>query len=236
MVLKLFFDISISFGFSKISVECTLHSEAPPCINMALSSARERKILKTKTCCPKSLTSLPTDRDHGGHQCITKEIVRIYPFKFKLKCIIRKHWTPWGRKQNHLRRTWVDWTWSVFTSNVSIGVSFLNFPRYLLWPFSTHFFISEDILHSFSFYFFQNFSNQLLFTHCCCYSKESENLDCDVMHKLVCLLTSWMVFHLEPTFCITIIRLKMNQDLIAWRDKVGRNWITTILSHHGWCT
>ena len=30
MVLKLFFDISTSFRFSKISVECTLHSEAPP--------------------------------------------------------------------------------------------------------------------------------------------------------------------------------------------------------------
>ena len=33
MVLKLFFDISISFRFSKISVECTLHSEAPPWSN-----------------------------------------------------------------------------------------------------------------------------------------------------------------------------------------------------------
>ena len=30
MLLKLFFDISTSFRFSKISVECTLHSEAPP--------------------------------------------------------------------------------------------------------------------------------------------------------------------------------------------------------------
>ena len=29
--IKTFFDISISFRFSKISVECTLHSEAPPC-------------------------------------------------------------------------------------------------------------------------------------------------------------------------------------------------------------
>ena len=28
----------------------------------------------------------------------------------------------------------------------------------------------------------------------------------------------------------------MNQDLIAWRDMAGRNWITTILSHYGWCT
>ena len=30
MVLKLSFDISTSFRFSKISVKCTLHSEAPP--------------------------------------------------------------------------------------------------------------------------------------------------------------------------------------------------------------
>ena len=38
MVLKLFFDISISFRFSKISVECTLHSEAPPCSSLQLNS------------------------------------------------------------------------------------------------------------------------------------------------------------------------------------------------------
>ena len=33
MVLKLFFDISTSFRFSKDQCECTLHSEAPPWLN-----------------------------------------------------------------------------------------------------------------------------------------------------------------------------------------------------------
>ena len=32
VVLKLFFDISTSFKFSKDQCECTLHSEAPPCL------------------------------------------------------------------------------------------------------------------------------------------------------------------------------------------------------------
>ena len=36
MVLKLFFDISTSFRFSKDQCECTLHSEAPPCITLLL--------------------------------------------------------------------------------------------------------------------------------------------------------------------------------------------------------
>ena len=52
----------------------------------------------------------------------------------------------------------------------------------------------------------------------------------------VVLLTYWIVFHFESSISFTIIRLKMNQDLIAWRDMAGRNWITTILSNHGWCT
>ena len=50
------------------------------------------------------------------------------------------------------------------------------------------------------------------------------------------LLTYWIVLHLESTISSTPIRLKFNQDLIAWRNMAGRNWITTILSHHGWCT
>ena len=33
MMLKLLFDFSTGFRFSKISVECTFHSEAPPCIS-----------------------------------------------------------------------------------------------------------------------------------------------------------------------------------------------------------
>ena len=33
MVLKLFFDISTSFRFTKDQCECTLHSEAPPCLS-----------------------------------------------------------------------------------------------------------------------------------------------------------------------------------------------------------
>ena len=52
----------------------------------------------------------------------------------------------------------------------------------------------------------------------------------------VVLLTYWIVFHLESTKIFNRIRLKMNQDLIAWRDMDGRNWITTIFSHHEWCT
>ena len=48
-------------------------------------------------------------------------------------------------------------------------------------------------------------------------------------------VTSRIVFHFESSYCISTIRLKMNQDLIAWRDMAGRNWITTILSHNGWC-
>ena len=52
----------------------------------------------------------------------------------------------------------------------------------------------------------------------------------------VVLLTYWIVFHLESTKIFNRIRLKMNQDLIAWRDMDGRNWITTIFSNHGWCT
>ena len=54
--------------------------------------------------------------------------------------------------------------------------------------------------------------------------------------NLYVLLTCGIVFHLKSSSCYTPIRLKMNQDLIAWRDMAGRNWITTILSHQGWCT
>ena len=49
-------------------------------------------------------------------------------------------------------------------------------------------------------------------------------------------LDYWMVFYLEPSISYTQIRLKMNQDLIAWWDKAGRSWMTTIFSQHGWCT
>ena len=59
------------------------------------------------------------------------------------------------------------------------------------------------------------------------------NIQC--CFELMCF-TYWMVFHFESNFCCFSIRLKLNQDLIAWRDMAGRNWITTILSHHGWCT
>ena len=50
------------------------------------------------------------------------------------------------------------------------------------------------------------------------------------------LLTYWMVFHFESSSCQIPIRLKMKQDLNAWWDMAGRNWITTIFSHHEWCT
>ena len=48
--------------------------------------------------------------------------------------------------------------------------------------------------------------------------------------------TCWNVFHLESTISSTPIRFKLNQDLTAWWDMTGRNWIATILSHHWWCT
>ena len=43
---------------------------------------------------------------------------------------------------------------------------------------------NSDILNSFFFYFLQNLSNPLLFTHCCCYSKELTSWNCDLMQKL----------------------------------------------------
>ena len=48
--------------------------------------------------------------------------------------------------------------------------------------------------------------------------------------------TYWIVLHFKSSSHSYLIRMKLNQDLIAWRDMAGRNWITTILSHHGWCT
>ena len=49
--------------------------------------------------------------------------------------------------------------------------------------------------------------------------------------------TCLCIFHFETIIiAIVMVSFKMNQDLIAWRDMAGRNWITTILSHHGWCT
>ena len=50
------------------------------------------------------------------------------------------------------------------------------------------------------------------------------------------LLTCWIVFHFESSFCHSPIRFKLNHDPIAWWYMVGSNWSTTILSHHGWCT
>ena len=51
MVLKLFFDISISFRFLKISVECTLHSEAPPWIGEPTSDQKLRPIVAVRGHC-----------------------------------------------------------------------------------------------------------------------------------------------------------------------------------------
>ena len=47
-------------------------------------------------------------------------------------------------------------------------------------------FLSENshLLNSFFFYFLQNLSNPLLFTHCCCYSKELTCWNCDFCIKL----------------------------------------------------
>ena len=42
---------------------------------------------------------------------------------------------------------------------------------------------NSDLLFSFSFYFWQNLSNPLLFAHCCCYSKELTCLNCVLMLK-----------------------------------------------------
>ena len=44
MVLKLFFDISTSFRFSKDQCECTLHSEAPPWLDWQCCLARSSKM------------------------------------------------------------------------------------------------------------------------------------------------------------------------------------------------
>ena len=50
-------------------------------------------------------------------------------------------------------------------------------------------------------------------------------------------VTCLCIFHFETIIiAIVIVSFKMNQDLIAWRDMAGRNWITTIKAHHGWCT
>ena len=43
---------------------------------------------------------------------------------------------------------------------------------------------NSDLLFSFSFYFLQNLSNPVLFTHCCCYLKELTYLNCDFCIKL----------------------------------------------------
>ena len=48
-------------------------------------------------------------------------------------------------------------------------------------------------------------------------------------------VTLWIVFHFKSRCCCRPVRMKMNKDLIAWRDLAWRNWRTTILSHHGWC-
>ena len=46
--------------------------------------------------------------------------------------------------------------------------------------------LSENaaLFYSFFFYFLQNLSNPVLFTHCCCYSKELTCLNCDFCIKL----------------------------------------------------
>ena len=42
---------------------------------------------------------------------------------------------------------------------------------------------NSDLLYSFFFHFLQNFSNPLLFTHWCCYSKELKYLNCNCWIK-----------------------------------------------------
>ena len=79
-------------------------------------------------------------------------------------------------------------------------------------------FLSEnsDLFYSFFFYFLQNLSNPLLFTHCCCYSKELTYLNCDLMHNTVLASQSVKWFCLgrkskipifkSPYRCFTIIQ------------------------------
>ena len=45
--------------------------------------------------------------------------------------------------------------------------------------------LSENagLFYPFFFYFLQNLSNPVLFTHCCCYFKELTCLNCDLMQK-----------------------------------------------------
>ena len=57
-------------------------------------------------------------------------------------------------------------------------------------------FLSEnsDLFYSFFFYFLQNLSNPLLFTHCCCYSKELTCLNCDLM-QIICVSILLLSIH-----------------------------------------
>ena len=54
----------------------------------------------------------------------------------------------------------------------NLQAKLLNF---LVWKF--------NLLYPFFFYFLQNLSNPVLFTHCCCYSKELTYLNCVLMQK-----------------------------------------------------
>ena len=53
---------------------------------------------------------------------------------------------------------------------------------------------------------------------------------------LNCCVTCWIVLHFKSSSYSIHIRMKLNQDLIAWRDMAWRNWITTIHSNDGWCS
>ena len=44
---------------------------------------------------------------------------------------------------------------------------------------------NSNLLSSFFFYFLQNLSISLLFTHCCCYLKELTCLNCNLMQKKI---------------------------------------------------
>ena len=56
------------------------------------------------------------------------------------------------------------------------------------------------------------------------------NIQCCFLNWCV---TWWIVFQFESSPSPDPIRMKINQNLIAWWDMAWRNWVTAILSHHG---
>ena len=49
-------------------------------------------------------------------------------------------------------------------------------------------------------------------------------------------ITWYIIFQFESCSSVIVIRMKMNEELVAWRDLGRWQWITTIwISQYGWC-